>query len=327
MAYSYIQSSQVSYASSQPSMSVPAITVASLDTLLLCIYFSTWSAYAGSGVGFAISDGGIGNTYVFRGYGSIPSALTVSTWNPGGGSSANAVGAGLSAVFSGVTGNYTIIFSDSETRLATCTNGSATVTWSPALTGTPTTALTILGAGSNGGLALFDVLSANAGSTALTISNTVGSGLSAAYLAEYSGLSAFLGAAGNYATGFGSVNANAYSSNGANGAPSGPINVSAQPAMLWGMGLDFQQSGNLPNAPGTTLAFAGRGNVWATLNGGTNASGTPEDVRITATGNYSATWGTVSGNIYDAFLGVAGAYQEIGPVISPSYPLESAEYF
>jgi hypothetical protein len=48
------------------------------------------------------------------------------------------LGASLTVPWAGLNGLYLIIFSDGETLSATFTNGSAAVTWAPALSGTPT---------------------------------------------------------------------------------------------------------------------------------------------------------------------------------------------
>lgn len=75
---------------------------------------------------------------------AIPSGATIVSLNTGSTSAitftAGPTGSGatLNATWSGATGLYLITFSDGETRSANFTNGSASVTWSPALTGTPT---------------------------------------------------------------------------------------------------------------------------------------------------------------------------------------------
>lgn len=75
---------------------------------------------------------------------AIPAGATIVSFSQGTTSSITFTGAPtgtsgtLTVSWAGVTGLYLITFSDGETRSANFTNGSTTVTWTPALTGTPT---------------------------------------------------------------------------------------------------------------------------------------------------------------------------------------------
>src|SRR6185312_852373 len=75
---------------------------------------------------------------------AIPAGTTIVSLNQGSTSSITFTGAPtgsgatLNANWSGNSGLYLISFSDGEQRSANFTSGSAAVTWSPALTGTPT---------------------------------------------------------------------------------------------------------------------------------------------------------------------------------------------
>lgn len=75
---------------------------------------------------------------------AIPSSATIVSLNSGSTSSITFTGAPtgtsatLTAPWGGSTGLYLITFSDGETRSANFTASSTSVTWSPALTGTPT---------------------------------------------------------------------------------------------------------------------------------------------------------------------------------------------
>lgn len=74
----------------------------------------------------------------------IPANATIVSFSAGSTSSITFTGAPigtsatLTANWAGVSGLYLITFSDNETRSATFTNGSANVTWTIALTGSPT---------------------------------------------------------------------------------------------------------------------------------------------------------------------------------------------
>lgn len=83
------------------------------------------------------------------GAGLIPAGTTVTSINVGGTSAITFTGAPtgsagtLTAAYVGASGTYQITFSDGEQRAATLTNGSTAVTWTPALTGAPTTAASL----------------------------------------------------------------------------------------------------------------------------------------------------------------------------------------
>jgi len=75
---------------------------------------------------------------------AIPSGATIISLNQGSTSAITFTGAPtgssatLNATWAGATGLYLVSFSDGEQRSANFTQGSAAITWSPALTGTPT---------------------------------------------------------------------------------------------------------------------------------------------------------------------------------------------
>jgi hypothetical protein len=83
------------------------------------------------------------------GVGYIPSGTTVTSINNGSTTaitfavSPTGSGGSLNASYSGVSGTYQITFSDNEQRAAILTQGSAAVTWVPALTGIPTAAASL----------------------------------------------------------------------------------------------------------------------------------------------------------------------------------------
>lgn len=132
----------------------------------------------------------------------------------------------------------------------------------------------------------FYAQSAHAGATVIT-ATTPGANANAIYVAEYSGIAAYI--TGSCITNL----QNGTGGNGANVLTSTVANVTSQPAMLFGLTTDFQSAatGNL-TAGTIPTAFAGHSLFWANVSlVGSNTS-LSEDVRVTTTGNVAATFGT-----------------------------------
>jgi hypothetical protein len=77
-----------------------------------------------------------GTTVIAISSGSSPTAVTF-------GAGPTGVGGNLTTPWTGASGLYLISFSDGEFRSGTLTSGSAVVSWTPALTGTPSTAASV----------------------------------------------------------------------------------------------------------------------------------------------------------------------------------------
>lgn len=137
----------------------------------------------------------------------------------------------------------------------------------------------------NGGGNGFQVgycIGAIGGSTVVT-GTLSASNMTSIYVAEYSGV------------GGGLVGVPAYSSNfqngvstGANAVVSGNINVTIQPALLWGFTMDQSRASPNPYSAGTSpIAFTDRAaNLWSAQ----TICNRVEDARLTATGNAQATF-------------------------------------
>jgi hypothetical protein len=78
-------------------------------------------------------------------------SVAVSTWTPSG--PTGATGATLTQNWGYPSASYTLQFSDGEKYSATLTNGSNTVSWGTALTGSPSTYVTVIGANNVGNTA------------------------------------------------------------------------------------------------------------------------------------------------------------------------------
>lgn len=104
--------------------------------------------------------------------------------------------------------------------------------------------------------------------------------------------------------------------NGANNVNSGNAACTAAPALVWGFAMDSTQFNNgsavaAPTAGTSPLAFTSRGGLW--LAGATNNTAISEDVRVTSTGNYAATFGSSGGSAFDTYYSAVMIFGEIVP--------------
>jgi hypothetical protein len=295
-----VQQTQVSFATSnaQTSITCPAfgVGVTAGDAIALVAYlYPVCLAISSNPV---VSDG-TANVYNFAEFVANPNGTNVYAITftaPPTGTSGT-----LSTAWAGTTdGTNTIIFfSDGEIRLGSVTNGSTTITWTTALTGSPTVnAQTHYGPG----LATWYAQNSVAGTVTPKFSNTK-TGVYGLYAAEITNVGTtgiYLGSVGNLQFAPGS---------GSNGVTSGSLSLS-QNAVLFG--FTFDESTLSANAATGGTGFYAQPGVWTTLGGGTFYAGIAEDASVSA--STAATF--KAGNGADTFITIAMAFGQNAIVLN-----------
>jgi len=155
-------------------------------------------------------------------------------------------------------------------------------------------------------LSAYFVKNANSGATAVASSDT---GCFGIYAAEYSGIS-------TTATSLGFIsNLQSPPGIGADVLTATAVNVGTVPAAVFGFTVDAggiqvasSNTGTLP--AGTTLAWNSRAPGW--VDGSAVTVATAEDIRVTSSGNVTATFGTTGNKQFAAFITAAFALAETG---------------
>ena len=282
-----------------------ALAVSAGDAIIATM----WSGYPFTVI--TLSDGGAGNSYEYVGAVGSNSVAVTFTAAPSGTS------ATLTSAWTNSTGLTALTFSDGEVRLATFTDTSTAVTWSGALTGSPTTSATALVSGSF--LPFWVAQNCAAGSTTITVSQSSGTTIQAIYAQSRSGLAAsgqlVLATAFNYQSGPGSEGANILTSGTV--APTFSKNADLF-GFCWDNGA--QQT---PVAGTSPTVFTARTSCWQAATGNDELNGaTPEDASVTAP--VAATFGiNTTGGQYDSYLTAAIALAQASVA---TYPLPSQIY-